>query len=510
RRLREDGSDEEVSLELVQPGDRLRVRPGERVPVDGAVLEGESSVDESMLTGEPIPAEKTPGSRVTGGTLNGSGSLVMRAERVGSETLLARIVKLVAEAQRSRAPIQRLADVVSSWFVPAVLVIALVAFVVWSQFGPEPRLAHAFVIAVAVLIIACPCALGLATPMSIMVGTGRAATAGVLIRNAEALESLAKVDTLVFDKTGTLTAGKPTLVSIVPFAGEGENELLRLAAGLEQKSEHSLARAIVGAARERGLKLPEIAEFRALSGRGITGTAEGRALAFGNQKLLDELGIDAAAAVERAEQLRKDGATAMFFALDGRVAGVFAVADPLKASTPEAVEQLRAEGIALVMLTGDNETTARAVAAKLGIERVIAGVLPDQKRAFVAALQEEGHVVAMAGDGINDAPALAQANVGIAMGTGTDVALESAAVALVQGDLRAIVRARRLSRATLRNIRVSLFFAFAYNAVGVPVAAGLLYPFFGWLLSPMLASAAMSLSSVSVIANALRLRRVEL
>jgi Cu+-exporting ATPase len=510
RRLREDGSDEEVSLELVQPGDRLRVRPGERVPVDGAVLEGESSVDESMLTGEPMPAEKAPGARVTGGTLNGSGSLVMRAERVGSETLLARIVKLVAEAQRSRAPIQRLADVVSSWFVPAVLVIAVVAFIVWSQFGPEPRLAHAFVIAVAVLIIACPCALGLATPMSIMVGTGRAATAGVLIRNAEALESLAKVDTLVFDKTGTLTAGKPTLVSIVPFAGEGENELLRLAAGLEQKSEHSLARAIVGAARERGLKLPEVAEFRALSGRGITATAEGKVLAFGNQKLLDELGIDAAVAVERAEQLRRDGATAMFFALDGRVAGVFAVADPLKASTPEAVEQLRAEGVALVMLTGDNETTARAVAAKLGIERVIAGVLPDQKRAFVAALQQEGHVVAMAGDGINDAPALAQANVGIAMGTGTDVALESAAVALVQGDLRAIVRARRLSRATLRNIRVSLFFAFAYNAVGVPVAAGLLYPFFGWLLSPMLASAAMSLSSVSVIANALRLRRVSL
>jgi Cu+-exporting ATPase len=510
RRLTSDGREEDVPLELVQPGDRLRVRPGEKVPVDGVVIEGTSAVDESMVTGEPIPVEKAPGDRVTGGTVNGTGSFVMRAERVGSDTLLAQIVRLVAEAQRSRAPIQRLADQVSAYFVPAVVVVAVLTFVGWALFGPEPRLAYALVNAVAVLIIACPCALGLATPMSIMVGTGRGATAGVLVRNAEVLEVLEKVDMLVVDKTGTLTEGKPRLVSVVARPGLDEATLLRLAAGLERASEHPLAAAIVAGARDRGVEPGSAVDFHSVTGKGITGTVDGRVVALGNAALLAELGIDPGDLRERAEAGRREGQTVMFVAIDGLAAGLLGVADPIKASTPEAIRQLRDEGIRIVMLTGDSRTTAGAVARTLGIEHVEAEVLPEQKVEVVRDLQDKGRVVAMAGDGINDAPALAQAHVGIAMGTGTDVAMESAGVTLVKGDLRGIVRARRLSRATMRNIRENLFFAFVYNALGVPIAAGVLYPVTGVLLSPIFASAAMTFSSVSVIANALRLRRVAL
>jgi Cu+-exporting ATPase len=510
RRLREGGAEEEVPIDAVQAGDRLRVRPGEKVPVDGVVLEGRSSVDESMVSGEPLPVEKGPGEPVIGATLNGSGSFVMRAERVGRETLLARIVQLVSEAQRSRAPIQRLADQVAGWFVPAVIGAAAATFVVWASVGPEPRLAHALVSSVAVLIIACPCALGLATPMSIMVASGRGAAAGVLFRSAEAIERMRSVDTLVIDKTGTLTEGKPALAAVVPEPGFGEDELLRLAAGIERGSEHPLAAALVAGAAQRGLALAEAEGFEARPGKGVLGRVEGRSVALGNRALFAELGIDAAPFAERADALRREGRTAAFVAVDGRAAGLVAVADPLKASAPEAIAALREEGLRIVMLTGDSRVTAEAVARRLGLDEVEAEVLPAQKAEVVRRLQAEGRVVAMAGDGINDAPALAAADVGIAMGTGSDVALENAGVTLVKGDLRGIVRARRLSRATLRNIRQNLFFAFAYNALGVPVAAGLLYPFFGVLLSPMIAAAAMSLSSVSVIANALRLRRVGL
>ncbi len=508
--LREDGSEEAVPLDRVKPGDRLRVRPGDKVPVDGTVLEGSSSVDESMITGESMPVEKAPGDRVTGGTVNGAGSFIMRAERVGSDTLLAQIVRMVSEAQRSRAPIQRLADVVSGYFVPAVVVVAVLTFIVWAALGPEPRMAHALVNAVAVLIIACPCALGLATPMAVMVGTGRGATAGVLIRNAEALEVLEKVDTLVVDKTGTLTEGKPRLVTVEPAGGYDEANLLRLAAGLERGSEHPLAAAIVSGARERNVALSEAAGFRSLTGRGVTGEVDGRRVALGNHKLLEELGVDPGALSQRAEALRQFGQTVTFIAVDGQPAGLLGVADPIKRTTREAIRMLHRDGIRIVMLTGDNATTAAAVARDLGIDEVKAEVLPDQKGREVQRLQEQGRTVAMAGDGVNDAPALAQAHVGIAMGTGADVAMESAGVTLIKGDLRGIVRARRLSRGTMRNIRQNLFFAFIYNSLGVPIAAGVLYPFFGLLLSPMIAAAAMTFSSVSVIANALRLRKLEL
>ncbi|MGH7402300.1 MAG: heavy metal translocating P-type ATPase [Candidatus Rokuibacteriota bacterium] len=510
RRLRPDGSEEDVPLADVQPGDRLRVRPGERVPVDGAVLEGTSAVDESMVTGEPIPVEKGPGARVTGGTVNGTGGFVMRADRVGADTLLAQIVRMVAEAQRSRAPIQRLADLVSAWFVPAVVVVAGVTALAWSLYGPEPRLAYALVNAVAVLIIACPCALGLATPMSIMVGTGRGAQAGVLIKNAEALETLEKVDTLVVDKTGTLTEGKPRLVSVVGAEGAKEAQVVALAAGLERGSEHPLAAAILAGADERDLVPSTVSDFRSLTGRGVTGMVGGRRMALGNSRLLQELGVASGPLAARAETLRADGQTVMFLVAGDAVAGILGVADPIKPTTPEAVRLLQAEGLRVIMLTGDNRVTAQAVARTLALDDVVAEVLPEQKVEVVRRLQAEGRVVAMAGDGVNDAPALAQAEVGVAMGTGTDVAMESAGVTLVKGDLRGIVRARRLSRATMRNIRQNLVWAFIYNVLGVPVAAGLLYPVFGLLLSPMIASAAMSLSSVSVIANALRLRRVEL
>jgi P-type Cu+ transporter len=510
RRLRDDGSEEDIPLEHVQPGDRLRIRPGEKVPVDGVVLEGESAVDESMITGEPVPVEKVHGSRLTGATVNGTGGLVMRAERVGSETLLAQIVRMVSEAQRTRAPIQRLADTVSAYFVPAVVLIAVLTFIVWALIGPEPRLAYALVNAVAVLIIACPCALGLATPMSIMVGTGRGATAGVLVKNAEALEILEKVDTLVMDKTGTLTEGKPRLTSVVALPGEDEAALLHLAASLERGSEHPLAAAIVEGANARGLALSEAQTFRSITGKGVTGTIEGQSVALGNRALLEELHVDAGDLPEKAEALRREGQTVMFVAVNGRAAGLVGVADPIKASAAEAIDLLHREGMRLMMLTGDSRTTADAVARKLGIDAVEAEVLPEQKGEIVKRLQAEGHVVAMAGDGINDAPALAQAHVGIAMGTGTDVAIESAGITLVKGDLRGIVRARRLSRATMRNIRQNLFFAFIYNVLGVPIAAGVLYPVFGLLLSPILASAAMTFSSVSVIANALRLRKLAL
>jgi Cu+-exporting ATPase len=510
RVLRDDGSEEDVALEHVQPGDRLRVRPGEKVPVDGVVLEGTSAVDESMVTGEPIPVEKTPGIRVTGGTVNGTGGFVMRAERVGSATLLAQIVHMVSEAQRSRAPIQRLADIVSSYFVPIVVLCAILTFVVWGLFGPEPRMAYALVNAVAVLIIACPCALGLATPMSIMVGTGRGATAGVLIKNAEALEVLEKVDTLVVDKTGTLTEGKPRLVSVVAAPTVSELDLLHFAASLEQGSEHPLAAAIVAGARAKDLSLSGAQSFQSFTGKGVIGVVDGRTVALGNSKLFEELTMDLHSLSGQAEELRRDGQTVMFVAIDNRPAGLLGVADPIKESTYEAVRLLREDGVRLVMLTGDSRTTAETVARKLGIDAVEAEVLPEQKSTIVKQLQAMGRVVAMAGDGVNDAPALAQAQVGIAMGTGTDVAMESAGVTLVKGDLRGIARARKLSRGAMRNIRQNLFFAFVYNILGVPIAAGALYPVFGLLLSPMIASAAMTFSSVSVISNALRLRKLAL
>jgi Cu+-exporting ATPase len=510
RIISDDGSEEEIPLDAIKPGARLRVRPGEKVPVDGVVLEGSSFVDESMITGEPIPVEKGPKDKVTGGTVNGNGSFILLAERVGSETLLAQIVRMVSEAQRSRAPIQRLADVVSAYFVPAVVVTSIITFVVWSFIGPEPRLAYALVNAIAVLIIACPCALGLATPMSIMVGTGRGASAGVLIKNAEALEVMEKVDTLIVDKTGTLTEGKPRLARVATLSDIDEAGLLGLAASVERASEHPLAEAIVKGAREKRIELVEAQDFESITGKGVVGKVEGRSVALGNTKLLEQLGIAAGTAIESADRMRKEGETVMFVAVDGRLAGLVGVADPIKESTPEALRALHEEGLRIVMLTGDNRTTAEAVARRLGIDEVVADVLPEQKIEAVKRLQNEGRVVAMAGDGVNDAPALAQAHVGIAMGTGTDVAIESAGVTLVKGDLRAIVRARRLSRATMRNIRQNLFFAFIYNALGVPIAAGVLYPVVGLLLSPMIASAAMSFSSVSVIGNSLRLRGIKL
>jgi Cu+-exporting ATPase len=510
RRLRDDGGEEDVPLDHVEPGDRLRVRPGEKIPVDGVVIEGRSHVDESMVTGEPIPVPKEPGDRVVGATINTTGSLVMRAEKVGAEMLLSRIVAMVAEAQRSRAPIQKTADVVSGYFVPAVVAIAVATFAVWAWVGPEPRMAWALVNAVAVLIIACPCALGLATPMSIMVATGRGASLGVLFRDAEAIEVLRKVDTLVVDKTGTLTEGRPSLVSVVPAEGWRAADLVRLAASLERGSEHPLAAAIVKGAAERGVALSDAADFASITGKGVTGKVDGRAVALGNRALLEELRIDPGPLAARAEALRGDGQTVMFAAVDGRAAGLLGVADPIKTSTPDAIRTLHAEGVRIVMLTGDSRTTAQAVARALDIDEVIAEVLPDQKVLVVKRFQAEGRIVAMAGDGINDAPALAQAQVGIAMGTGSDVAMESAGVTLVKGDLRAIARARRLSRLTMANIVQNLFFAFVYNAAGVPIAAGVLYPLTGLLLNPMFAAAAMSASSVSVIANALRLRRAPL
>jgi P-type Cu+ transporter len=510
RRLRDDGTEEDIPLAHVQPGDRLRIRPGEKVPVDGVVLEGESAVDESMVTGEPVPVEKIQGNRLTGGTVNGTGSLVMQAERVGNETLLAQIVRMVSEAQRTRAPIQRLADTVSAYFVPAVVLIAVLTSIVWALIGPEPRLAYALVNAVAVLIIACPCALGLATPMSIMVATGRGAMAGVLIKNAEALEVLEQVDTLVVDKTGTLTEGKPRLVSVVALPEQDEIALLHLAASLEKGSEHPLAAAIIAGAHERGITEAAVQDFRSLTGKGVVGTVDGQTVALGNRALIDELHLGISDLAEEAERLRREGQTVMFVAVNGRAVGLLGVADPIKASAFEAIRMLHEDGIRIVMLTGDSRTTAEAVARQLGIDEVEAEVLPERKVEVVKRLQAEGRIVAMAGDGINDAPALAQSHVGIAMGTGTDVAIESAGITLVKGDLRGIVRARRLSRATMRNIRQNLFFAFIYNVLGVPIAAGVLYPVFGLLLSPIIASAAMTFSSVSVIANALRLRKLVL
>ncbi|MCH7931240.1 MAG: copper-translocating P-type ATPase [Proteobacteria bacterium] len=510
RIVRDDGDEDDIPLERVKPGDRLRVRPGEKIPVDGVVLEGMSTVDESMVTGESIPVEKASGDPVTGSTINGTGSLIMRAERVGHDTLLYRIVQMVAEAQRSRAPIQRLADVVAGYFVPAVVLVAIVTFAVWAVVGPEPALAYALVNAVAVLIIACPCALGLATPMSIMVGTGRGAHSGVLIKNAEALEILEKVDTLVVDKTGTLTEGRPRLNKVEAAPGFDQAEVLRLVASLERGSEHVLAAAILGGAKERDLTLAEVTDFHSHTGKGVVGKVEGRAVALGNQRLFEELGIPLGNLPAQAENLRIEGNTVMFVAVDGAAAGLIAVADPIKETTPEAVKLLQDNGVHIIMLSGDNRTTAEAVARRLGIDEVKAEVLPDEKSEVVRELQSKGRVVAMAGDGINDAPALAQAHVGIAMGTGTDVAMESAGITLVKGDLRGIARARRLSRATMRNIRQNLFFAFAYNTLGIPIAAGVLYPVFGLLLSPIIAGAAMSLSSVSVIGNALRLGKVKL
>ncbi len=507
RRLAQDGSESDVPLDAVAVGDRLRVRPGERVPVDGTVLEGTSAVDESMLSGEPIPIEKRPGDRVTGATVNGTGSFVMRAERVGADTLLAQIVKMVSEAQRSRAPIQRLADTVSTWFVVAVLLVALASFAVWALVGPEPRLSYALVSAVAVLIIACPCALGLATPMSVMVGVGKGATLGVLIRDAEALETLEKVDTLVVDKTGTLTEGRPKLASLVPASARSEDEVLRLAAAVERGSEHPLAAAIVAGAEARRLAIPTATGFQSVTGQGVTGTVEGHAVALGNRALMDERRVDLGPLAGQAEELRQQGQTVMFLAVDGAAAGLVSAADPIKPSIREALRLLREDGVRVVMATGDSRTTAAAVARELGLDAFEAEVSPADKVAVVKRLQAQGRVVAMAGDGINDAPALAQAQVGIAMGTGTDVAMESAGVTLLKGDLRGIARARRLSRATMRNIRQNLFFAFVYNAVGVPIAAGALYPAFALLLSPMIAAATMAGSSVSVIANALRLRQ---
>ncbi len=507
RLIQEDGVEVDLPLEAVRVGDRLRVRPGEKVPVDGVVVEGASNVDESMLTGEPVPVGKQPGDRVAAGTVNGNGTLVIRAERVGAETLLAQIVRLVAEAQRSRAPVQRLADRVASYFVPAVVAVAAVTFLVWSLWGPAPRMAHAVVNAVAVLIIACPCALGLATPMSVMVAAGRGATLGVLFRNAEALERMCKVDTLVVDKTGTLTEGKPRLASVVTAAGYDEARLLQLVASVERASEHPLAAAVTEGASARGLTLLPVEEFRSVPGKGVAARVNEQRVVVGNQSWLAEFGIEVEALAVEADALRAGGATVLFAAADGRLAGLLGVADPIKAAAADAIRSLREEGIRIVMVTGDDPVTAGAVARRLGIEEVVAGVSPERKAEVVRRLQQEGRVVAMAGDGVNDAPALAQADVGIAMGTGTDVAMESADVTLVKGDLRGIVRARRLSRATMRNIKQNLFFAFVYNLLGVPVAAGVLYPFFGLLLSPVVAAAAMSFSSVSVVGNALRLRR---
>ena len=506
RRVLPSGDDEEVPLEAVRQGDRLRVRPGGKIPVDGEIAEGRSSVDESMVTGESIPVQKGTGDKVIGGTINGTGSFVMRAERIGSETLLARIVQMVAEAQRSRAPIQRLADIVSGYFVPVVVAVAVISFAVWALWGPAPAIAHALVAAVAVLIIACPCALGLATPMSIQVGVGRGAQAGVLIKNAEALERLEKIDTLVIDKTGTLTEGRPRVVAVETGGVVGEDELLRLASSLERASEHPLAAAIVEAAAGRGLKLADVEGFDAPTGRGVVGTVEGRRVALGNSRLLEDLGVQSGALTEKAQARRQDGETVMFVAVDGSVAGIIAVADPIKETTPKAIADLRADGVRIVMLTGDHRATAGAVARRLGIDEVEAEVLPQQKGAIVKKYRAEGRVVAMAGDGVNDAPALAEADVGIAMGTGTDVAIQSAGITLVKGDLSGIVRARHLSRSVMRNIRQNLFLAFVYNSLGVPLAAGVLYPFFGLLLSPIVAAAAMSLSSLSVVGNALRLR----
>ncbi len=510
RRVNADGSEEDLPLEHVHPGDRLRVRPGEKVPVDGTVTEGNSSVDESMISGEPIPVQKAPGDDVVGATVNGTGSLVIEAVRVGADTMLAQIVQMVAQAQRSRAPIQKLADMVAGYFVPAVVAAAIVTFIVWALVGPAPAMAYAVINAVAVLIIACPCALGLATPMSIMTATGKGATAGVLFKDAEAVEIMGDVQTLVIDKTGTLTEGKPRLVFVSATEGMDETTLLTLAATLERGSEHPLAEAIVSGARERGVVFGTLSDFASSTGKGVTGDVDGRRVALGNRTLLSDLGIDPGDLTEQAESARGQGDSVMFVSVDGRAAGLLGVADPIKESTPAAIAQLQAEGVRIIMVTGDSATSAKAVAARLGLDDVIAGVLPDQKAREVKRLQEHGDVVAMAGDGINDAPALAQAHVGIAMGTGADVAMESAGVTLVKGDLRGILRARRLSRATMGNIRQNLFFAFAYNAVGVPIAAGVLFPFFGILLSPMIAAAAMSLSSVSVITNALRLNSVKL
>jgi Cu+-exporting ATPase len=510
RRVKADGSDEEIPLDAVAVGNRLRVRPGEKVPVDGILVEGRSSLDESMVTGESMPVTKDTGASLIAGTLNQTGGFVMRAEKVGRDTMLAQIVQMVAAAQRSRAPIQRLADQVSGWFVPAVIGVAILAFAAWAMFGPEPRFAYGLVAAVTVLIIACPCALGLATPMSIMVGVGRGAQAGVLIKNAEALERMERIDTLVIDKTGTLTEGRPKVVAVVPGPGLDDSEVLRLAASVERASEHPLARAIVEAAQERKIELAPVQGFDSPTGKGVVGMVERRRVALGNAKFLAELGIETGALNQDAERLRRDGATAIFLAVDGNASGVIAIADPVKATTATALKALTAEGIRIVMLTGDNRTTAEAVGRRLGIGEVEAEVLPDQKSAVVEKLRREGRVVAMAGDGVNDAPALAAAEVGIAMGTGTDVAIESAGVTLLKGDLTGIVRARRLSAATMRNIRQNLFLAFVYNAAGVPIAAGVLYPAFGILLSPIVAAAAMALSSVSVVGNALRLRRTRL
>ena len=510
RRIRDDGSDEEVPLEHIRVGDRLHVRPGEAVPVDGVVIEGRSALDESMVTGESMPVEKAPGAEAIGGTINGTGSLVMRAEKVGADTMLARIVHMVAQAQRSRAPIQRLADTVSAWFVPAVIIVAIAAFVAWIIFGPPPAFAYALVAAVSVLIIACPCALGLATPMSIMVGIGKGATTGVLIKNAEALERLEKIDTLVVDKTGTLTEGKPSVAAVVAVQAFDDATILSFAASLERSSEHPLAGAVIAATKERGVRIHDVADFASLTGKGITGRIGDRRVTIGNAKLLQELGIAATDLQERADTLRRNGATVIFVAIDSEPAGIIAVADPIKSTTAAALASLRADGVRIVMLTGDNRATAQAVAARLGIAEVEAEVLPEQKNAIVRRLRSEGHAVAMAGDGVNDAPALAEADVGVAMGTGTDVAMQSAGVTLVKGDLAGIARARALSRATMRNIRQNLLFAFLYNAMGVPIAAGALYPFMGVTLSPAISAAAMSLSSVSVVANALRLRRTPL
>jgi P-type Cu+ transporter len=510
RRVDADGGEHEVEIDTLHVGDRLRVRPGEKIPVDGLIMEGRSSLDESLVTGESMPVTKETGDKVIAGTLNQSGSFIMRAEKVGRETLLSQIVQMVADAQRSRAPIQRLADEVAGWFVPLVIVVAIFAFAAWAWFGPEPPLAFGLVAAVSVLIIACPCALGLATPMSIMVGVGRGAHAGVLIKNAEALERMEKINTLVVDKTGTLTEGKPKVVAIVPAEGFGDDEVLRLAASVERASEHPLADAIVRAAKEKRLNLGQVEQFDSPTGKGATGKVDGRTIVLGNARYLTSIGTDTKPLDAEAERLRKDGATVINMSVDGKLAALFAIADPVKASTPQALMDLAAEGIEVIMLTGDNRTTAEAVARRLGIAEVEAEVLPDQKSAVVSKLQKAGRSVAMAGDGVNDAPALAAAEVGIAMGTGTDVAMESAGITLLKGDLTGIVRARKLSQATMRNIRQNLFFAFVYNAAGIPIAAGILYPTFGILLSPIIAAAAMALSSVSVVGNALRLRAVQL